>query len=101
MTSIANHVTLYSYVYMYENAQLTKSRTCKLAIYIAMRRLLAMLIIMGSLVADSNQENMDDQQGNTEDPMMQETIEETNQAMSSSGEVPVSEFYSKCVLIPV
>ena len=74
------------------------------ASYIAMRRLLAILIIMGSLVAVSSQENNDDQQGSTEDLMMQE-IEEINQAMSSemssSGEASVHEFYSKCVLFPV
>ena len=52
-------------------------------------------------MAASSQESNDGQQGNTEDSMMQE-IEETNQTMTSSGEVPVSEFfYSKCVLLPV
>ena len=53
-------------------------------------------------MAASSQENDDDQQGNTEDPMMQE-IEETNQTISSSGEVPASESSrdSKCVVLPV
>ena len=81
---------------MCANAKLTKSRTYKLAI--AMCRSLAILIVMGSLAA-AIQENNDDQQGNTEDPMQE--IEETNQTMPASGEVPTFEFYGNCVLLPV